>query len=241
MLFNGSSEGIKLSSRSWLATLLACVFLVPGAYCIEVILSAEYGEDYASIESEYDVSTGVSVSEESSASFDQPAIESVRSISGTGDIDAFQSYSGSSGYLGQSALHAYGVSGTFNGAASLKPSSMRADHSGSFAGYSTDAGMSLTSQGNSVAVSSGMTSGSIVTSQNIWTGSAEGGQDTQITGADSGYIDTRGYVIGDIEWTFDRREITLGVDGKPLGDLIVYKTVSADGNVTFSIDWLPCV
>jgi hypothetical protein len=241
LLFDDRLEGIILSRRSWLAALLACVFLVPGAYCIEVVLSAEYGEDYASIESGYDVGTGVSVSEESSASFDQPAIENVRSVSGTGDVNAFQSYSGSSGYFGQSDLYAYGVSGTFEGSTSLTPSSMSAGQSGSFAGDSTDAGMSLTSKGNSVAVSSGMTSGAIVTSQNIWTGSAEGGQDTQITGADSGYIDTRGYVIDDIEWTFVRNEITLGEDGKPSGDLIIYQTVSADGTVIISVDWLPCV
>ena len=234
-LFEDRLEGLNLSMLSWLVALLACVFLVPGAYSIEVSFSAENRDDSVSIESGYDVDTDVSVSEESTASFDQPAIENTRSVSGTGDINAFQSYSGSVGYFGQADLDASGVSGTFRGTASLRPSAMSASQSGSFVGISTDTGMSLTSKGNSVDVSSGMTSGTITTSQNIWTGSAEGAQNTQIIGAASGYIDTGGYTLGDVEWTFDHME--------PLadGNAIYYQTVSADGTVTFSIDWWPNV
>jgi hypothetical protein len=184
------------------------------------------------------------VSEESTASFNQPAIENTRSLSGTGEIRAFQSYSGSSGYFGQAYLDSSGVSGTLRGTASLTPSAMRSSQSGLFSGDLTDMGMSLTSKGNSVDVSSGMTYGTVTTSQNIWTGSAEGSQDTQIIGAASGYVDTGGYTLvpGGVEFKLDHQELLLGADGKPLdGNLIYYQAVSADGNVTFSIDWLPIV
>jgi hypothetical protein len=218
---------------------VVCFF--QGAMAIDVFFSAEDGGESVSISDEYDVSTSVSVSEESEAKFGNVEMTNSRWVAGSGDANAVQSFSGSSGYFGQADLDASRVSGTLRSTASLTPSAMSASQSGSFAGDSTDSGMSLTSKGNSVAVSSGMTSGTITTSQNIWTGSAEGSQDTQIIGADSGYIDTRGYVIGDTEWTFVRNEITLGEDGKPLGDLIIYKTVSADGTVIFSIDWWPNV
>jgi len=78
--------------------LLACVFLVPGAFSIEIGFSAENGGESTSLSSSYDVDTDVSVKEESTASFGQPAIENTRSVSGTGNIKATQSYMGSNGY-----------------------------------------------------------------------------------------------------------------------------------------------
>ncbi len=184
------------------------------------------------LNSVYNLDDSVSASESSSASFGRVGITDTRSVSGTGDINALQSYSGSSGYSGQADLDASGVSGTFRGTASLTPSAMSASQSGSFAGDSTDTSMSLTSKGNSVDVSSGMTLGRITTSQNIWTGSAEGAQDTQITGAASGYCDTQG-----LAWTFDRRERLVNTDGY----LINYQAVSADGTISWASDWLPDV
>jgi len=98
-------------------------------------------------------------------------------------------------------------------------------------------GMCLTNKGNSIDISSGMTSGKLTTDQNIWTGSAEGAQDTQISGAASGYIDTGGYTPGNVEWTFDHQEPVAGTDG----NLIYSQGVCADGTIVFSVDWLPCV
>lgn len=227
---------------------IRCIILIffavcffQGAMAIEVSFSAEDGGESVGISDEYNVSTGVSVSEESEANFGNVELTNSRWVAGSGDANAVQSYSGSSGYFGQAELDASGISGTLKSTASLTPSAMSASQSGSFTGDLADSGMSLTNKGNSIAVSSGMTFGTIVTTQNIWTGSAEGSQDTQIIGADSGYADTRGYVIGDTEWKFDHYEITLDKDGNPTGNMVYYNAVTADGTVIISIDWLPFV
>ncbi len=99
--------------------LLACLIFVPGAYSIEVGFSAEDGGDSTSLSSSYDVDTDVSVSEESTANFGQPAIENTRSVSGTGKIEADQSYSGSSGYSGSAIFKT--ESGSLTGSACLTP------------------------------------------------------------------------------------------------------------------------
>ena len=79
--------------------------------------------------------------------------------------------------------------------------------------------------------------GKITASQNIWTGSADAAQDTQINGAASGYVDTGGYTTVDGDWTFDHKETTPGLDG----NLVYYQGVRADDTVIFTVDWLPCV
>jgi hypothetical protein len=66
------------------------------------------------------------VNEESEASFDQVKIENTRSVSGTGDINAAQMYSGSGGYKGSAILSAQGASGTLHGNAFLTPEYLRA-------------------------------------------------------------------------------------------------------------------
>jgi hypothetical protein len=86
MLIEDNRGGSKLSSAPWLVVLLACIFLLPEAYSIDVSLSAENGGDSVSIDSSYEVDTGVSVSEESEASFDEVGIENTRLVSGTGNI-----------------------------------------------------------------------------------------------------------------------------------------------------------
>ena len=150
--------------------LLACVFLVPGAYCIEIGFSAENGGESTDLSSSYDVDTGVSVSEESTASFDQPAIENTRSVSGTGDINAVQTYPGSGGYAGSATLSARDVSGTLQSNAILTPTSS-ANQITSLSGDSADVSLSLNHQGDSLYMGSGMGSGSINTNQNVRTGS----------------------------------------------------------------------
>jgi len=119
MLIEDNRGGSKLSSAPWLVVLLACIFLLPEAYSIDVSLSAENGGDSVSIDSSYEVDTGVSVSEESEASFDEVGIENTRLVSGTGNINAVQTYSGSGGYVGSATLSSQGVSGSLKGTASL--------------------------------------------------------------------------------------------------------------------------
>ena len=152
-------------------SLLACVFLVPGAYSIEVGFSAENGGESTDLSSSYDVDTGVSVSEESTASFDQPAIENTRSVSGTGDINAVQTYSGSGGYAGSATLSSQGVSGSLKGNAILTPQSLTASQDLSLSGNSVDTGMSLANEGDSADFTIAISSGMIDSSQGIQTGS----------------------------------------------------------------------
>lgn len=217
--------------------LIVVIIFIPDAYSIEIGFYAENGGKSAGLSSSYDVDTDFSVNEESTARFDHPTIENTRSISGTGDLKASQSYTGSDGYFGQTDLDASAVSGTFKGTACVSSSALSASQSGSFAGDSADISMSLTSKENSVYVGSGMTLGKITTGQSIWTGSAEGAQDTQLSGTASGYVDTGGYTLGDAEWIFDHQEPLAGKDG----NLVYYQGVRADGTVVFSVDWIPVV
>jgi hypothetical protein len=181
------SEGSKLSSAPWLVVLLACIFLLPEAYSIDVSLSAENGGDSVSIDSSYEVDTGVSVSEESEASFDEVGIENSRSISGSGDINAAQTYSGSGGYTGSATLNAKGVSGTLKGNTILTPSTLSASQIASLSGDSADVSLSLNHQGDLLYMGSGMGSGSLITSQNVQTGSVIGSQSSNIF-ANNGFV-----------------------------------------------------
>jgi hypothetical protein len=178
--------------------LLACLIFVSGADSIEVGFSAESGGESTDLSSSYDVDTGVSVSEESTATFDQPAITNTRFVSGSGNINAAQTYSGSGGYTGSATLSSQGVSGSLHGTAFLTPSTLCANQVVSLSGDSADVGSDLFRQGESLSMSSGMQSGTIDTNQNIWTGSAEGSQATNIF-ANSGYVQWAGTLGTSIE------------------------------------------
>ena len=164
-------EGLRLSGLSWFVALFACVILVPGAYSIEVGFSAENGGESTDISSSYDVDTGVSVSEESTASFDQPSITNTRSVSGSGNINAVQTYSGSGGYEGSAMLSAQGASGTLQSNALIAPGYLSAKQDVSFSGSSVETGMSLANQGDLADISVVIASGIIDSSQRIQTGS----------------------------------------------------------------------
>lgn len=151
--------------------LLACLIFVPGAYSIDVGFSAENGGESVDLSSSYDVDTGVSVNEESEASFDQVKIENTRSVSGTGDISAAQTYSGSGGYKGSAILSAQGASGTLHGNAFLTPEYLSAKQDISLTGDSIDTGMSLSNEGDSANLGVTIKSGMISSSQSIETGS----------------------------------------------------------------------
>ena len=113
--------------------------------------------------------------EESTASFDQVKIENTRSVSGTGDINAVQTYSGSGGYVGSATLSSQGVSGSLKGNACLTPQSLTASQDLSLSGKSVDTGMSLANEGDSASLGVAITSGMIASQQGIQTGSVHNG------------------------------------------------------------------
>ncbi len=151
--------------------MVACLILVPGAYSIEVGFSAENGGESVSLKTSYAVDTDVSVSEESTASFDQLAIRNTRSVSGTGDINANQAYSGSGGYTGSATLSSQGVCGSLRGSAYLAPEYLSANQDVSLSGSFVDTGMSLAYEGDSADIGVAILSGSINSGQRIETGS----------------------------------------------------------------------
>ena len=134
------------------------------------------GDDSARLNSFYDLSDGVSATEKSSATTDQIGITNSRSIAGTGNMYAFQGYSGSNDYSGSSSVGANEVSGTIESNAALTPTTLSASQVASLSGDSADVGLSLDHQGDSIYMSSGIGSGTITTSQDVWTGSVHGSQ-----------------------------------------------------------------
>ena len=170
---------MKLSRVSWLVALLACVLLVQGAYSIDVGFSVESGGESASLESSYDVDTGVSVSEESTASPGQATIENSRSVTGTGDITASQTYSGSGGYSGTSFFKT--GAGSLASSASLNPTSLSALQIVSASGVS-NAEMGVINEGTA-HVDCNLISGSMTAAQSISTGSAQASCNAQLNGA----------------------------------------------------------
>ncbi len=147
------------------------MIFVPEAYSIEVGFSAENDGESVDLSSSFDVDTGVSVNEESEASFDQVKIENTRSVSGTGHINAAQTYSGSGGYKGSAILSAQGAAGTLHGNAFLTPEYLSAKQDISLTGDSIDTGMSLSNKGDSANLGVTIKSGMISSSQSIETGS----------------------------------------------------------------------
>ncbi len=100
-------------------SLAAPLFSAHTASAIEISFSAEEGGGSVDLASDYNMDTDVSVSEEAEATFDgQVKIDDSRSLSGQGEIQAAQRYSGSSGYRGSAVLSASG-SGSLTGLASL--------------------------------------------------------------------------------------------------------------------------
>ena len=164
-----------MSWLSWLVVLFASILLIPGAYSIEIGFSAENGGESTDLSSSYDVDTGVSVNERSTASPDQATIENTRSVSGTGDINAVQTYSGSGGYAGSATLSSQGVSGSLQGTACLLPQSVTASQDLSLAGKSVGTSMSLANEGDSANLGVSITSGMIDSQQAIQTGSVYNG------------------------------------------------------------------
>ncbi len=160
-----------MSWPSWLVVLFASVLLIPGAFSIEVGFSAGNGGESADLSSSYDVDTGVSVSEESTANPDQATIENTRSVSGTGDINAVQTYSGSRGYVGSTTLSSQGVSGSLKGNAILTPQTLAASQEVSLTGNSVDTSMGLINEGDSADLGIAIKSGSIDSNQFVQTGS----------------------------------------------------------------------
>ena len=103
------------------------MLLLPGAYSIEVSFSATDGGGSVGLNSIYNLDDSVSASEGASASFGQVGITDTRSVSGTGNVQADQSYSGSGGYAGQAVFQATDATGSLTGSATIKPDSLSAN------------------------------------------------------------------------------------------------------------------
>jgi hypothetical protein len=78
-------------------------------------------------------------------------------------MNAVQRYTGSGGYDGEAALQGNSISGTLAGTAYLKTTNLRANQIASLIGESAEVSSSLASEGNSVTISSGISSGMIST------------------------------------------------------------------------------
>lgn len=151
------------SLRSWFGVILACFFLLPVAYSIEVGFSAENCGESVGLISSYEVDPDVSVREESSASFDPIRIENTRSISGTGNINARQFYYGSADYNGHSYILAQDASIEISTSACLTPRILVAKLIGSIDGTTGSLGMDLTTQRNNVNTDTWVSGGSLRT------------------------------------------------------------------------------
>ena len=151
--------------------LLACLLLLPGAYSIEVSFSAQDGGGSVGLSSIYNLDDSASASEGASASFGQVGITDTRSVSGTGNLQADQRYSGSGGYSGAASFHSDG-SGTMTGSASLNPQSMCSSQVASVSGSGFSRLNVVDPNGNFASVYADTIEGSLSASQNAWTGSA---------------------------------------------------------------------
>jgi len=138
---------------------------------IEVSFSAESGGDSIGITDEYDVDTGVSVSEDATAEFGDLNIEDHRQIYGSGDAKATQSYTGTD-CSGQASYKATGATNSLSSAVTLKPHSLIVSQSLSSSGDQVDSSLSIVQGGSQASVSGSVTAGSMSASQLAWTGSA---------------------------------------------------------------------
>ena len=84
-----------------------CLLMCGGSDAIDMHFSASGGGgSYVSIWDHYDVDDSCEVNGKSSAGFDNGvSMSDTRSVSGPGDIDVFQRYSGSDGYIGWNGVY----------------------------------------------------------------------------------------------------------------------------------------
>jgi len=158
--------------------LVGCFF--QGALAIEVSFSAEDGGGSVGISDDYEVSTGVSVSEESEANFGNVEMTNCREVAGSGDVSMTQTYSGSGGYVGNSYVSTQDASSTISTSAILTPAALNAKLSGSIIGRSSDLSLNLNSNGYSAQTNAGMNGGLLSTDMAAWTGSASVSQITDM-------------------------------------------------------------
>lgn len=85
---------------------------------------------------DYEVSTDVSVSEESEAKFGNVEMTNSKELAGSGDVTMAQTYSGSSGYVGNNFVIAQDSSSTISTSAILTPATLNAKLSGNIIGRS---------------------------------------------------------------------------------------------------------
>jgi hypothetical protein len=163
-----------------LLALFAGIFLVPGAYSIEVGFSAEDGGDSVGIYNDYDVSNSVSIKEDAEAKFGNLEMADNRFVEGEGDIFLYQNLIGSGGYFGQSIIDGFEYSGRIENHAFLKPSTLCAQQLANMDGIYVYAGLGLQNKENSAYSQSEAVQGQLQTTQGISTGSVHAFQDTHI-------------------------------------------------------------
>lgn len=161
--------------------MLACLFLVPDAYSIEVGFSAENGGESVGISNDYQVSNGISIDEDAEATFGcmhedgtstNVEMTDRRDIVGTGDIHMHQTYSGSGSYNGMSEIYTEQTSSTGNSYAYLKPSILASSQSVDMTGDYAFSLLELWNKGHGAGTSAKMASGTLQTKQEMGTGSA---------------------------------------------------------------------
>ena len=114
-------------SRVTVAFLLFLSFL-PAASSIEIGFSAENGGESVGISDEYDVSTEVSVSEESEIKFGNAEMTNSREVTGDGNVRMRQIYNADK-YTGWSLVWIYGSQINVNNEARLTPTTLDARQS----------------------------------------------------------------------------------------------------------------
>lgn len=169
---------------------LLIILFIQTASAIEIGFSAEDGGDSVSLTDEYYISDGLSLTETAEASFedtdpshDPPnkvQITDDRQISGAGDIEMYQGYSGSGGYFGDSGIYAVDVTGAAGSHAQLSARSLNVRQSASLEGIFADLMLYLDNHGQQAITESFMDSGLLSTDQGISTGSAQAWQNTHI-------------------------------------------------------------
>ena len=109
--------------------------MAQNVHTIDIHFSAsDGGGNSVSIWDSYQVDDSVEVSEKASASFNDLGMTDSRSMTGHGDVDAVQRYSGSSGYSGQSHFETEDASIQMTSSANLNPNSFQASQNAIFEG-----------------------------------------------------------------------------------------------------------
>jgi hypothetical protein len=184
------------------------VCFIQGSLAIEVSFSAEDGGGSVGISDEYDVSTGVSISEESEAKFGNVEMTNSREVAGSGDAKAVQSYSGS-GYTGHASFLASGALSSLTGFAQLTPYYLNAAQNIVVSGDWAKSSLGVM-QGSSEAFTSGsVNDGSMIVSQGAWTGSVHVSESVQAQG--NNIVVTTEARQGAGEWS----KIETGIESAP--------------------------